>query len=175
MEQETENIETQANASIDQAKLDQYMEKIKLDQNLLMGILGGLVAMIVSGALWAAITVATNYQIGYMAIAVGLIVGFTVRYLGKGIDQIFGIIGAVLALLGCILGNVLSIVGFVADAEGLGYFETLGIVDYSLVPGILIESSGPIDLLFYGIAIYEGYKFAFRKITEQEILENASK
>lgn len=25
------------------------------------------------------------------------------------------------------------------------------------------------DLLFYGIAIYEGYKFSFRQIIEQEL------
>jgi hypothetical protein len=27
----------------------------------------------------------------------------------------------------------------------------------------------PIDLLFYGIAIYEGYKLSFRQVTEDEL------
>lgn len=29
----------------------------------------------------------------------------------------------------------------------------------------------PLDLLFYGIALYEGYKFSFRRITRQELAD----
>lgn len=65
----------------------------------------------------------TEYQIGYMAIAVGFLVGFVIRLTGKGIDKIFGISGAILAIFGCLLGNLLSNVGFIANAEGLRYFS----------------------------------------------------
>jgi hypothetical protein len=34
---------------------------------------------------------------------------------------------------------------------------------------VLLETFQPMDLLFYGIAIYEGYKFSFRQLTEQEL------
>jgi hypothetical protein len=27
----------------------------------------------------------------------------------------------------------------------------------------------PMDLLFYGIAIYEGYKFSFRQLTDEDM------
>ena len=27
----------------------------------------------------------------------------------------------------------------------------------------------PIDLLFYAVGVYEGYKFSFRQLTEEEI------
>jgi hypothetical protein len=27
----------------------------------------------------------------------------------------------------------------------------------------------PIDLLFYGIAVYEGYRFSFRQVTPEEL------
>lgn len=109
-----------------------------------------------------------------MAIAVGFIVGYSVRYLGKGIDQVYGIMGAGLALLGCLLGNFFSLVGFAANAENLGYLETLSSIDYSLIPTIMTETFNPMDLLFYGFAVYEGYKFSFRPITEEEIKEHAT-
>lgn len=154
-------------------KLNLYMEKIKLEQNLAMGFLGGLAAAVIGAIVWAVITVVTEYQIGYMAIAIGFLVGFSVRTFGKGINTIFGVIGAVLALIGCLLGNFLSLVGFFADAEGMSYLEILSQIDYALVPEIMIETFNPMDVLFYGIALYEGYKFSFRQITEEEILENA--
>ena len=42
--------------------------------------IGGLVAMLISAVLWAVITVATQFQIGFMAIGVGLLVGYSVQY-----------------------------------------------------------------------------------------------
>lgn len=159
--------------TIDQDKLNLYMEKLGLEQNLPFAIISGIAAALVAAVLWAVVTVATQYQIGFMAIVVGLMVGYTIRYTGKGIDKTFGIIGAALALFGCVLGNFLSLIGFFANAEGLGYMEAMGMIDFALVPEIMIETFNPMDLLFYGLAVYEGYQFSFRKITEQEIVQNA--
>ena len=172
-QQNNEEPSAQQELSINQKKLDIYMESLRGEQNLQMAILGGLGAAIISAMIWAMVTVSTGYQIGLMSIAVGFIVGYAVRYSGKGIDQHFGIIGAVLALFGCLLGNLLSLIGFIAGAEGLGYMETLGLIDFGLLPEIFIETFEPMDLLFYGIAVYEGYKFSFRQITEEELLANA--
>ena len=33
----------------------------------------------------------------------------------------------------------------------------------------MVETFHPMDLLFYGIAIYEGYRFSFRELLEDEI------
>jgi hypothetical protein len=159
---------------IDEDKLNLYNNQLKLEQNLPMAIIGGLSVAIIGAILWAVITVATEYQIGYMAIVIGFGVGYSVRFFGKGIDSIFGIIGALLALIGCVLGNFLSIIGFVANSENLGYFETLTLIDLSLIPEIMTESFNPMDILFYGLAIYEGYRFSFRQITEEEIIQNAT-
>jgi hypothetical protein len=164
-----------ANIELDEARLERYMEGLKLEQNLIAGALAGLFASVVGAALWAVITLATKFQIGWMAVGVGFLVGYAIRFFGKGIDKVFGIVGAVFALLGCILGNILTIVGFVANEEGLGFFETLIRLDYSQLPSLMLQTGSPIDLLFYGIAIYEGYRFSFRKLTEEEIILNASK
>ena len=169
-----EPADEQPEISINEDKLNQYLDKLRVEQNLPLGLIGGLIAALVGAALWAVITVTTEYQIGYMAIAVGFIVGFTMKFTGKGIDKIFGIVGAALSLVGCLLGNCLSVVGFISIAEGIEYFETLAMIDYSLMPEIMMSTFSPIDLLFYGIAVYEGYKFSFRTITEQEIIEHAT-
>jgi antitoxin component YwqK of YwqJK toxin-antitoxin module len=138
-------------------------------QDVLYAIIGGLAAAIVGALLWAVITVTTKYQIGYMAIGVGFLVGFAVRFYGAGIDKYFGIIGAFFALLGCALGNLLSQVAFIADAQSMGYFETLTMLDLEIIIGIFEETFSPMDVLFYGIAAYEGFKFAFRNVTDDLI------
>ncbi len=145
------------------------ISKLRIHQDFYYAIIGSSLATLISAFIWAVVTVTTNYQIGYMAIGVGLLVGFSVQFFGAGIDKKFGYLGAILSLLGCLLGNLFSQVGFIAQEQSLGYFETLSYLNLGLIINILVESFSPIDLLFYGIAVYEGYKFAFRRVSVQEI------
>ena len=144
-------------------------ERLRMDQNLFMALMAGLGAGLVGAILWGGITVITSFQIGYMAVAIGAGVGFAMRYAGKGIDMIFGIAGGVIAIASCALGNFLSTMGFVANAEGLGYIETLFMFDYAYLFPLMAETFSFMDILFYGIAGYEGYRFAFRTLTESEL------
>jgi hypothetical protein len=130
-------------------------------QNLPLAIAAGTGAAIIGAIIWAVFTVMTNYQVGLIAIAIGFLVGYAVR-LGNGVDKIFGVTGALLALLGCVLGNVLSLIGFFAKSEQVSFFSALGSIDYSVLPQVMISAFDPMDLLFYGIALYEGYRFSFR-------------
>jgi hypothetical protein len=130
--------------------------------NLAAGIVGGTGAAIVGAIAWAVITVLTKAQIGFMAIAVGLLVAWAVRTLGKGETQPFAVVGAVLALLGCALGNLLSACAFLADAQSMSLTSVLGRVagDPALAGSLMSASFDGMDLVFYAIAAYEGYKFA---------------
>ena len=149
----------------------EILEKLRMEQNLMLGIISGAIVGIAGAILWGIISVVSGFQIGYMALAIGAGVGFSIRKFGNGIDQIFGYCGAGISLVSVLLGNFLSIIGFIANSEGLGYFETLFVFNYSYLPEVMVETFSMIDLVFYGIAMFEGYKFAFRKITEQKIME----
>ena len=157
--------------SINEEKLASFLKDMESKQNLPMAVIAGFISSIIGAAIWAAVTVATEYQIGWMAIGVGLLVGFSVRFLGKGINTIFGYIGASFALFGCLLGNFLSVLGFISIQEGINYFEVFGMIDYSKVPEIMISTFHPMDLLFYGLAVYEGYKFSFQNLSDDQISE----
>lgn len=148
---------------------DELLEKLKLEQNLTMAIVAGVGAGLVGAALWGLITVVTNYQIGYLALAIGAGVGFSMRYFGKGIDQIFGVIGGGVAVLSCVLGNFFSIIGFYANAEGADFIEMLFIFDYAYFIPVMTETFSVMDVIFYGLAGYEGYKFSFRTFTEADM------
>jgi hypothetical protein len=125
--------------------------------NLVLGLIGGLAASLIGAGIWTLITVLTKYQIGWMAVGVGFLVGICIRILGKGDAPIYGIMGAVLALLGCILGNIFSYYGVMANELHIKISEAYGIMGPFEV---LKEGFQIMDLLFYGLAIYEGFKFS---------------
>lgn len=149
----------------------EILDKLRMEQKLIPGIFAGVVVGLIGAILWGYITVLTQFQIGYMAVAIGAGVGFTIRKFGNGIDNLFGFWGSGIALFSVILGNFLSVIGFIANSEGLNLMETLISFDYSYFPEVMAETFNIMDLVFYGIAIYEGYKFSFRVITEKDLLE----
>ncbi len=138
-------------------------------QNFNYALLGGLGVCLLCALIWAAFTVITEYQIGLIAIAVGLLVGFSVRYFGAGLDLKYNILGGGLALLSCLLGNLFAIVGFLANEQMIGYVETFQFFDLGLFKEIMVESFSPMDLLFYAIAAYEGFKFSTRLPTDNDL------
>lgn len=152
-----------------QAKAQAFLREIQARQNLTFGILGGLVAAAIGAALWAIVTVITGVQIGWMAVGVGALVGVAVRIFGKGITKAFGVVGAILALLGCLAGNILSVCIFASREWDVPLLQLLGALDLKILVELLKATFSPIDVLFYGFAVYQGYKYSFRKVTAQEM------
>jgi hypothetical protein len=159
------------NVEYDPVRLEQLINDIKSKQSLPLAIAGGITASLLGAILWAVITYITGYQIGFMAIGVGFLVGYAVNYFGKGMTTPFGIVGALFALLGCVLGNIFTTIIAAYSLEGVSFFQI--IMTFLTSPGVVLEimkeTFSPIDLLFYGIAVYEGYRFSFRQISEEEM------
>jgi len=154
---------------IDQMKVQMFMQQIRDNQNLLFGVVGGLVAAGTGAAIWALITVATNYQIGWMAVGIGFLVGYAVRICGKGIDKSFGLVGAVLSLLGCFAGNLLTTCILISRHQNIPFLQILNGLNPEVIIQLTAATFNFMDLLFYAIAVYEGYKVSFRKISKQEL------
>lgn len=147
------------------------LSRFHAEQDFPKALIIGTVAGLIGALLWGVITVVTEYQIGFMAIAIGAMVGFCIKIIGKGIDQKFGIAGGIIAFLSCLLGNLFSIVGFIANSQQMTYPEVYGFFGIVELFSIMGDSFDPMDLVFYGIAAYEGYKFSFRSFTEKDLNE----
>jgi hypothetical protein len=127
-------------------------------------LIAGFLTAGVCAILWAIITKATSYQIGWMAIGVGFLVGIAVRLAGKGRNPVFGIVGALMALLGCLAGNFLSVLIFGAE-ELQGSITFLELLQFFIanpaeIVSLMKETFQSMDLFFYAIAMYEGYRFS---------------
>jgi hypothetical protein len=127
--------------------------------NIVLAVLAGFVAAIAAAAIWGAISAATSFQIGYMAIGVGLVVAYAVRYAGQGHDPRFAYISAGLSLFGCVLGNYFAVCGMVANHE----HANVVLAAVALLPHVaevMKDSFHPMDLFFYALGTYFGYKYA---------------
>lgn len=141
---------------------DEAIAQLRAQQNFPLAIAAGLGAAVVGAVLWALVVYVTNYSTGLMAIVVGALVGYAVRAAGKGVDQQFGIVGAVCAALGWALGTALADVAMLAQLQHVEVTDAATHLGVSGTADLFMAAADPMDLLFLAIAVWEGYKFAFR-------------
>lgn len=154
---------------VDPIQLERYMKSLRDEQNLAMGVVGGTAAAVLGAIAWAGITYATDTKFGLVVLLIGLMVGYAVRFSGKGLDTSFGVMGAILALVGCIGGNILVICVYVAKIQKVPIMKVVMNLNLDVIITLLQKTFSPMDLLFYGIAIYEGYRLSFRKADEDKL------
>ena len=154
---------------VDPRKIERFLDELRREQNLPLGVAGGVIGAVLGAGTWVGITAATHYQIGWMAVAVGFLVGLGVRILGKGIDKVFGYVGAILSLVGCLAGNLLMVCIFVAHHDGVPVGQVLSELTPDEAIRMLKATFSTMDLVFYAIAVYEGYRFSFRQVTAKDV------
>jgi hypothetical protein len=127
-------------------------------------LLAGLAAALAGALAWALITVVTHYKVGLVAVGLGFLVGGAVRRFGGAGSQPHAVLSAILALLGCALGNLLSACALIAAERNESILPVVLAVlgSPSFASQVMVATFSPIDLLFYAIAGYEGFKLVMR-------------
>lgn len=153
-----------ATGDFDQEAMQRLEFEIRRRQSLLWGGIAGALAAAVGAAVWGGIAYVGNVEIGWLAIGIGFLVGIAVLVAGRGVTPQFGVLGAGLALLGVLGGKYVAVVAFVAQESEMGMLETMGLLDAATLAEVFKMSFHPLDLLFYGLALWCGFKYSFRRI-----------
>ena len=138
---------------------------------MVKGLLGGLTGAIIGGALWGLIVIVTNYEIGYMAIGIGFLVGvFVVLFSGgrKGIPQ--QIMAMIFAVMGILIGKYFffyhTVKQFVATEIGPKTAASLTLFSKSVINFIKVDPIwvfGPLDILWIILALVAAGKITKEK------------
>jgi hypothetical protein len=131
-------------------------------ENIILGILAGIVAAALGAVLWMTVAITTNLRGGLVALAIGALVGFAVRFAGNGRGIIFGIIGGVLTLLGCFGGEVLTVVQLSTNAER-DFYQAMTSMDLGQLCANILDRTDALMYLIYAVGVFEGYKISIRK------------
>lgn len=132
------------------------VEEIR-DGNVMAAILAGLFSCIAVSSVWALITVNAEAQWIFMGIIAGLIVGWFVKVVSGGNSNTIGFIGAIFAFFSCLFGDFLTNVGFIAQSEGLTYFQTLVSINLSYFFEIAFLNFHLFSFIIYSLATIEGW------------------
>jgi hypothetical protein len=133
--------------------------------DILGGLIAGLVAAVLATAVWYGVVAVTQYQVGLVAIAVGFIVGYGV-VLGanrRGSVALVAI-SVVLTLLALVISEYLIVAHFVGQelaAQGV----TIDLVQPpDFIVSVVMDSiqADPLTLAFWAIALFQAFAIPSR-------------
>lgn len=142
-----------------------------------MPIVGGLLAAIVGGIVWAVIAAMTERELGLIAIVIGALTGYAVvLFSNKRIATVHKAIAVIFALIGILLGKYLTVVYFTSEL-----FSDASMLDL-VFDGEMVSAfvdtftdyfSEPVDLLFIVLAIVSAWQIPGR-MAKTSLVSDAS-
>lgn len=140
------------------------------EQDFRKAFFAGLLVMIAITTVWVAMAASAGTLMGYMAMALGAGVGYTIRFVGKGIQARYTVLAMALALAGCVAGNIMAPILIESIDHQLAAREVLGVISARVIVDFVFAGLGLIDLIFWIIAVSAAGYLARRRLTRQEQL-----
>lgn len=139
------------------------------EQKFSAAVLAGVAAMLLSVGVYAAVTVASGgFSYSFMPAGIGAAIGIAVQFLGRGISSKFAILASILAIIGCLLGNLFAGVMVVARENSVSPVDVLAVIPISELPQIVASGLQFADLIFWIVAIGAASYLAKRRLTREE-------
>jgi len=129
---------------------------------MVIGLLCGVIAAIVGALIWMGVAITFHLELALVAILIGFMVGFSIRLGGHGGSPVYGIMGALLTLAGCLGGEILTSL-YEASTDQHSMLDLARSSDYSAMVQTIFARMNFMGYVIYAIGIYEGYKFSIRK------------
>ena len=138
---------------------------------LMRSTAAGAVAALVGAIIWMIFVRVTGYEVGIVAVGIGFLVGQAMAATA-GTSTALPPVGAVLSLIGCLLGQLLADAHFFGEAVGLGFGRALNemLSDPALGWDVFTAGFSAIDLVFWAIAGYGGYKLTARAVAQRRLV-----
>lgn len=144
-------------------------EKLLSEQNFGAAVIAGGVAMILSAGIYGIVkSLSESLYYSILAAGIGVVIGFTMQFLGRGIDGKFALVASAYALLGCMLGNMFAVAMCVARAIVVSPFDIFLNTAISELYGWVFTDLHFADLMFWIIGIGGAAYFSRRPLTREE-------
>jgi hypothetical protein len=139
---------------------------------MLNGVVIGFFAALIGAVLWAVVMGVTHREIGYVAIAVGALVGLAMTR-NAAPNPVLPVIAAALAVFACLFGALLGDIALEADFRGISLLEGLRqtVENPGVIPDIYGAYFSPFDLLFWAIGAFAAFRFVRRAVEAAQLEE----
>ncbi len=137
-------------------------------QSIRNAIVAGMAAILIFSVFWVVLSELTGRVFPWLTVALGFMLGHSVRLMGKGVDWRFPTMAAVMALAGALLANVVLAASVTAEGFGTGTLNVLTAVTSMTWPVYFEEKLGFADVFYALVAATLASFYANRRLTRSE-------
>jgi hypothetical protein len=121
-------------------------------QSVRNAIVAGLVTLIIFCFVWVALSALLDRVFPWMTVVFGAALGLAIRAAGRGVDWRFPALAAVMAVVGCVVSNVVLAASTTAEEFGTGTLQVLQAVTHMTWPVFFVEVWNVADSFFATVA-----------------------
>lgn len=140
------------------------------EQSFRDALIASFIVIVLFGILWAMLSTLLNRIFPWMTLVLGIAIGLVIRRAGNGLDWRFPTLGAAMALIGALAGNVVVAAAFTARALETSTLAVLRAVTSMTWPVFFNEAMTPADLVYALFAAGLAAFYANRRLTRAEYL-----
>ncbi len=145
-------------------------DKLISEQNFAAAVIVGAVATLLAAAAYG-ITVATwAFSYGFAAAGVGIVIGLSMGFLGRGTSMKFAVAATLYTITGCVLGNLFRVIIELAQATATSPIDVLRNNSLSVLAERSIYNVSFVDLVYLFVAVFCAVFFAKRPLSRSERL-----
>jgi hypothetical protein len=141
---------------------DVLVDGVKRGNQFMLATVSGVATAVICALAWPCIALLAGPQLDCLAVGVGVLIGLSIRYSGKGTTPVYGVLAMALTLIGSISGNILGVIAS-ATHENLDIFGVAQHVNLSEVILSILSQATLSTYLLFGAGVVLSYLVAVRR------------
>ena len=145
-------------------------EKLLSEQNFPAAVIGGAIATIIAAAAYGIVVTRWSFAYGFAAAGVGIVIGLSIGFLGRGISMKFSVLATLYTIAGWILCNLFTAAMELAPASADSIIDVLRNTSFSAVPKRASDYLFSIALIYWFVAVIAAVFLARRPLSRSQRL-----
>ena len=145
-------------------------EKLISEQNFSAAVFAGAVATLLAAVAYGIIVAQWSFSYGFAAAGIGIVIGISMQYLGRGISMKFGAVATVYTIAGCLLGNLFRVIVEQVRGTGASPIDLLRNSSLSTLAEWSVTYVSLIDLVYWFVAVFAAVFLARRPLSRAQRL-----
>jgi hypothetical protein len=121
-------------------------------------VTAGLGAALAGALVWLGLGMLPTSLVGLAGVGTGIAVAWAMRRMGTPATPMFGIVAAMLAVLGCALGHLLEEYANLADYLNAGFLDTVRHAPFTFMRELWLKDATPVTWVIYGFAAFTAFR-----------------
>ena len=155
---------------VEKQKNYELAEKLISEQNFTAAVIAGAIAMLLAAVAYGIVVEALPISYGFAAAGVGVVIGFFMGFLGRGISMKFSIVAAVYTIAGCVLGNLFMKIVNLMQATAASPIDVVQSSSLTVLAQWSVSGLSFIHLVFWFVAVFAAVFLAKRPLSRAQRL-----